>query len=163
MSAPLRRVARTPEDTEALGAALARLLPDTDNTLVVHLHGDLGAGKTTLVRGLLQQLGHPGAVRSPTYTLFEIYDVGGHTVLHADLYRLLDPEELENLGLRDFTGPGHLWLVEWPEKGGALLPAADLRLDLAVSGEGHVIELRGESGPGASWLAGLGEAQGRAG
>ena len=158
MSAPLRRVTRTAEETEALGAALACALPAGDPLLVAHLHGDLGAGKTTLVRGLLRQLGHAGAVRSPTYTLFEIYEVGGHTVLHADLYRLQDPDELENLGLRDFAVPGWVWLVEWPQKGGERLPAADLRLDLSVIDAGHVIEQRGKTPAGERWLSGLARA-----
>ena len=155
MSGPLRRVTRTAEQTEALGAALACALPAGGPLLVAHLHGDLGAGKTTLVRGLLQQLGHAGAVRSPTYTLFETYEVGGHSVLHADLYRLQDPDELENLGLRDFAAPGWVWLVEWPQKGAERLPAADLRLDLAVIDAGHVIELCGQTPAGEHWLAGL--------
>ena len=144
---------RTTEDTEALGAALARALPPGTPLRVVYLYGDLGAGKTTLVRGLLQQLGHAGAVRSPTYTLFETYQMGAVTVLHADLYRLRDPDELEALGLRDFAVPGYLWLVEWPQRGGELLPAADLRLDLTVTAAGHGVELHDLTPAGTQWLS----------
>lgn len=150
-----RRVCSSAEATEALGASLAGALPATHPLLVAYLHGDLGAGKTTLARGLLQQLGHAGAVRSPTYTLFETYEVGGWTVLHADLYRLHDPQELENLGLRDFANPGHLWLLEWPEKGGGLLPPADLKVELTVVGADHIATLQSLSESGAQWLQGL--------
>ena len=155
-SVSTRRICVTESDTEALGAALARALPAADVLLVAYLQGDLGAGKTTLVRGLLRQLGHEDAVRSPTYTLFETYQAAGWGVLHADLYRLRDPEELENLGLRDFATPGHLWLVEWPDKGGELLPPADLRVDLGVTDVAHVAEIHGLSGVGVRWLAGIG-------
>lgn len=98
-----------PDATEALGARLARMAPEQ---LVIYLHGDLGAGKTTLVRGLLRELGHQGPVPSPTYTLLEPYELGGRTVLHLDLYRLADPEELDYLGLRDYLDQPLLMVVE---------------------------------------------------
>ncbi len=108
----------TAEETEDFGARLASTRPGGDDTLsVVYLAGDLGAGKTTLTRGLLRSLAVTGAVRSPTYTLVEIYEIGALTVLHLDLYRLRDPSELDNLGLREWATGGHLWLVEWPERG----------------------------------------------
>lgn len=124
--------------TEALGAALGQSLAGAIN---VYLHGDLGAGKTTLVRGLLRGLGHKGAVRSPTYTLMEPYDLAGMRLLHLDLYRLGDPEELEYLGLREEVGEAVL-LVEWPERGQAWLPRPDLSVSLAYQGAGRVAELR---------------------
>jgi len=109
--------------TESLGAALGRaLLPGT----VIYLTGDLGAGKTTLVRGLLRQLGFEGIVRSPTYTLLEPYRVGGWALIHLDLYRIDDPEELENLGLRDQLNSATVVLVEWPARGTGHLPRPDL-------------------------------------
>ncbi len=113
--------------TEALGAALADALEEGG---VLHLRGDLGAGKTTLCRGLLHRLGHAGAVKSPTYTLVEPYFPGGHQVFHFDLYRLRDPAELEDIGIRDYLQPGAILLIEWPEQGGPATPAADVVLDL---------------------------------
>ena len=116
-------------DTLALGAAAARSLPSAAGLFVVELTGDLGAGKTTFARGLLQALGVTRPVRSPSYGLMELYDVAGRQVLHLDLYRLHDPEELENLGLRDYHQAGSLWLVEWPDRGGGQANAAGNRHD----------------------------------
>jgi tRNA threonylcarbamoyladenosine biosynthesis protein TsaE len=130
--------------TEAAGARLARLLAVLPG-LVVYLHGDLGAGKTTLVRGWLRALGVSGAIRSPTYTLVEPYEIGGRSLLHLDLYRLGDATELEQLGVYDTPPSGSVWLVEWPEKGAGELPPADLGIFLAVSGGGR--ELRLEPSP----------------
>jgi tRNA threonylcarbamoyladenosine biosynthesis protein TsaE len=137
--------------TEALGAALATLGDDA----TVYLHGDLGAGKTTLVRGFLRAAGHAGAVRSPTYTLMEPYETGGRRVFHFDLYRLADPEEFEEFGGRDHFA-GTAWrFVEWPERGAPLLPAADLEIDLAVEGEGRRATLRAGTARGEALLAAL--------
>jgi tRNA threonylcarbamoyladenosine biosynthesis protein TsaE len=119
---------------------------------VVYLRGDLGAGKTTLTRGLLRSLGVTGAVRSPTYTLVEIYEVGAPTALHLDLYRLNDPEELGNLGLREWATAGHLWLIEWPERGAGRIPEADLVITLTAGDDGHDIEVIPRSELGARWV-----------
>lgn len=121
--------------TEAAGATLGQVLPE--DTAVIYLQGDLGAGKTTLVRGLLHALGHAGRVPSPTYTLVEPYEVGGRRLNHLDLYRIADPEELAYLGVRDMAG---ILLVEWPERGSRFLPPADLVCRLAVAGPGRVLE-----------------------
>ncbi|MCA1798184.1 MAG: tRNA (adenosine(37)-N6)-threonylcarbamoyltransferase complex ATPase subunit type 1 TsaE [Xanthomonadaceae bacterium] len=126
------RVLEDAAATEAAGAALATSL--SGRTGVIALHGELGAGKTTLVRGLLHALGHAGAVRSPTYTLVEPYTLGGMRVLHLDLYRLADAAELDALGLREEVGDA-LVLVEWPERAARALPAADLDLVLSHDGE----------------------------
>jgi tRNA threonylcarbamoyladenosine biosynthesis protein TsaE len=143
----------TAEETEGFGAQLASTRPTGDNTLcVVYLTGDLGAGKTTLTRGLLRSLGVTGAVRSPTYTLVEIYEMGALTALHLDLYRLVDPEELGNLGLREWATGGHLWLIEWPERGAGRLPGADLVITLSAGDHGHDIEVNAATDIGRGWL-----------
>ena len=107
-----------PAETRELGARLATALlgADEPGALVIGLTGDLGAGKTTLVGGLLAALGHDGAARSPTYTLIEPYRLAGRDVNHCDLYRLRHPSELDDLGLRDLATPRSLLLVEWPER-----------------------------------------------
>ena len=123
--------------TLALGAELARRLPHG----CVFLRGTLGAGKTTLVRGWLQALGHTGAVKSPTYTLVEPYRLKGVDIYHFDLYRLADPEELEDIGGRDYFANNSLCLVEWPEKGAGMLPSPDLTVTLAVQGARRMAQL----------------------
>ena len=133
--------------TEALGHALAATLP---SQAVVHLHGDLGAGKSTLARALLRALGVQGAIRSPTYTLVERYPVEGGEAWHLDLYRIGDAGELEFLGLDE--GAAVLWLVEWPERGGAALLPADLQVDLSVEGNGRAARLVAASPQGQQWL-----------
>jgi tRNA threonylcarbamoyladenosine biosynthesis protein TsaE len=104
---------------------------------IVYLEGTLGAGKTTFSRGLLHGIGHVGAVKSPTYTLVEPYDVNGNKIYHFDLYRLGHPEELEYLGIRDYLSDDALWLVEWPQRGEGYIPLADITLSLEVKGIGR--------------------------
>lgn len=120
-----------------LGARLAHAVVSApaDESLLVTLSGDLGAGKTTLVGGMLHALGHSGPARSPTYTLIEPYRFGGRDVVHCDLYRLRHPDELDDLGLRDLRGPGSVLLVEWPEKAEGRLGIADLTADLAYASD----------------------------
>ncbi len=145
------------EETEAFGARLASTRPAGGDTLcVVYLTGDLGAGKTTLTRGLLRSLGVTGAVRSPTYTLVEIYELDTVIALHLDLYRLSDPAELHNLGLREWARGGHLWLIEWPERGGELLPAADVVITLTAGEGGHDIDVSARTDLGTAWIDRLG-------
>ena len=157
----LNRVLSTAEETEALGATLAQSRPSDDALKVIYLAGDLGAGKTTLARGFLRASGVAGAVRSPTYTLVESYKVDSTTFLHLDLYRLNEPSELENLGLRDWATPAHVWLIEWPERGGDRLPPADLLVSLtagAGTNSAHSAVIVGASATGKRWLGTLDEA-----
>ena len=150
----MRLIATTAQDTEAFGGRLARAIPGGHpHALQVQLHGDLGAGKTTLARGFLRALGYSDVVRSPTYTLVETYDFGALTVVHADLYRLQDPDEFEALGLRDLSTAGHVWLIEWPQRAGPWLPAADLHVTLAAEPSYHTVELRAATPAGVQWLA----------
>ena len=123
----------------ALGATLATRLPHGG---LITLHGDLGAGKTTLVRGLLRALGHCGIVKSPTYTLVEPYSLAALTVYHFDLYRVADPEELEYMGIRDYLRPDALCLVEWPEQAGNSLPKADLQVFIHHAGNSRRVEIK---------------------
>jgi tRNA threonylcarbamoyladenosine biosynthesis protein TsaE len=136
------------EATEALGRALASTRPAH---AVVHLQGDLGAGKSTLARALLRALGVEGAIRSPTYTLVERYPIPEGEAWHLDLYRIGDAGELDFLGLDDTVAT--LWLVEWPERAGAALPKADLRVELATQGLGREARLLSGTAAGERWLA----------
>ena len=122
---------------------------------IVYLRGDLGAGKTTLSRGLLHGLGHSGSVKSPTYTIVEPYVLDAMSVYHFDLYRLGDPEELEYLGLRDYLEESALLLFEWPDRGGAYLPPADLLIELSPIDEGRHVELTASTPRGLGVLAHL--------
>jgi len=138
-------------DTDRLGQALARTRPAH---AVIHLQGDLGAGKSPLARALLRELGVQGAIRSPTYTLVERYPlVDGGEAWHLDLYRIGDPGELEYLGLD--SGEATLWLVEWAERGRGGLPAADLQIELALHGDGRSARVIAESSAGENWLQAL--------
>jgi tRNA threonylcarbamoyladenosine biosynthesis protein TsaE len=142
--------------TDALAVALARSFPGAIHSgAVIYLRGDLGAGKTTCVRGLLHALGVTGPVRSPTYTLVEPYRVGDMNFVHIDLYRLQTPLEADELGLRDYCESGHLLLIEWPERGGSALPAADIDLGLRYADSGRSAILSARSPLGLAWLDNL--------
>ncbi|MCF7201570.1 tRNA (adenosine(37)-N6)-threonylcarbamoyltransferase complex ATPase subunit type 1 TsaE [Pseudomonas oligotrophica] len=136
----------------ALGARIAQA---TGGRGVIYLHGDLGAGKTTLSRGLIRGFGHTGKVKSPTFTLVEPYEIGAVRVFHFDLYRLVDPEELEFLGIRDYFEGDALCLVEWPERGGGVLPKADLDITIAPHEAGRRLRLSPRGERGQAWCAAL--------
>lgn len=134
--------------TLALGAALAA---GAGKGLVLYLSGDLGAGKTTLVRGLLNALGHQGRVKSPTYTLVEPYAVSRLDLYHFDLYRFKDESEWVSSGFREYFNPDTLCIVEWPEKAAGLLAPADLVVTLDIEGEGRKATLAARSPAGETW------------
>lgn len=122
----------------ALGAKLARA---TGDTAVIFLHGQLGAGKTTLARGFLRGVGYTGKVKSPTYTLVEPYQWASGHVYHFDFYRLRDPLELDFMGIRDYFAPKSICLIEWPEYGEGVLPVADVACYIKIQDDQRVIKL----------------------
>jgi tRNA threonylcarbamoyladenosine biosynthesis protein TsaE len=125
-------------DTLALGAELA---PGLEPGMVIYLTGQLGAGKTTLARGVLRGLGYGGKVKSPTFTLVELYKLSRLYLYHFDFYRFDDPRELADAGFRDCFSPDSACLVEWPEKAAAGLPAADIRIEMRLEATGRRVEI----------------------
>ena len=132
-------------DETAMRALGARLIEACDRGGVITLRGDLGTGKTTLVRGALEAAGIDGAIRSPTYTLVELYPLERFSVAHFDLYRLGDAEELEFLGYRDYLNQETLCLIEWPERAAAMLQAIDLEIGIEYAADGREVEISGLS------------------
>lgn len=139
--------------TLALGTSLARALTPG---LIIYLHGDLGAGKTTLTRAILHALGYPGHVKSPTYTLAEPYTVqiGQQSVqvIHFDLYRMVSAEEFLDAGFREYFNHQTICIIEWPEKAASVLPSPDISVTLSLAGNGRHVELQGLSQQGVECL-----------
>ena len=151
-SSNIIRVAATNAEMEALGARLAQL---SAGGLCIHLQGPLAAGKTTFARGYILALGHPGAVKSPTYTLVESYLLASREVHHFDLYRLVDASELEHIGIDDYFDSGADCLIEWPERGGGILPVPDLMLRFTILGTERGIEFEAVSEAGIQVISSL--------
>jgi tRNA threonylcarbamoyladenosine biosynthesis protein TsaE len=134
---------------QVFGEKIAQVIGQINAPLLILLNGDLGAGKTTLSRGILNGLGHRGSVKSPTYTLVEPYDLEIGKVFHFDLYRLVDPEELYDIGFNDYLTESQLCMIEWPDKGGSLLPKADISLQINSNGTGRQVILTAQTSLGS--------------
>jgi tRNA threonylcarbamoyladenosine biosynthesis protein TsaE len=142
--------------TRELGRRLARVVrADAEASTYIALSGELGSGKTTLVAGMLNSLGHAGPVRSPTYTLIEPYAFDGRELMHCDLYRLESPDALDDLGLRDALTAGNVLLIEWPERAGDRLGIADLTVNLSYAGTGRQARLAAGTARGRKLLGAL--------
>lgn len=148
-SALVERFLPDEEATLAFGAEWAKSLCAP---LVVYLQGDLGVGKTTLVRGLLRALGHTGAVKSPTYAIAESYDTAAFALHHFDLYRFSSPEEWEDAGLDDLFSDSAVCLIEWPQLGGEFTPPADVTLTLERAETGRYCTLAAHTAQGLKSL-----------
>ncbi|MBM3106410.1 tRNA (adenosine(37)-N6)-threonylcarbamoyltransferase complex ATPase subunit type 1 TsaE [Pseudomonas sp. P66] len=142
-------------DEEAMVRFGGRIAEVTKGHGVIFLEGDLGAGKTTLSRGIIRGLGHQGAVKSPTFTVVEPYEIGDVRAFHFDLYRLVDPEELEYLGIRDYFEDDALCLFEWPQKGAGVLPKPDLTITISHQANGRSLDLSPQGARGKAWCAAL--------
>jgi tRNA threonylcarbamoyladenosine biosynthesis protein TsaE len=130
---------QTPEETERFGAELWASMPER---YVVFLEGELGMGKTTLVRGFLKAGGFKGSIKSPTYALVEEYQIGSRKILHFDLYRLADPEELEWIGIDDYFADAGICFIEWPDKGRGFLPVPDAIINIENEGQGRRLTMK---------------------
>jgi tRNA threonylcarbamoyladenosine biosynthesis protein TsaE len=142
-------------DEQAMSDFGARIARVTQGHGLIFLEGNLGMGKTTLSRGIIRGLGHVGAVKSPTFTLVEPYEIGDLRAFHFDLYRLVDPEELEFLGIRDYFDDDAMCLIEWPDKGAGFLPKPDLTITISPQDSGRSLKILSQGSRGEAWCAAL--------
>ncbi len=142
-------------DEQAMSDFGARIARVTQGHGLIFLEGNLGMGKTTLSRGIIRGLGHVGAVKSPTFTLVEPYEIGDVRAFHFDLYRLVDPEELEFLGIRDYFEDDAMCLIEWPDKGAGFLPKPDLTITISPQDSGRSLKILSQGSRGEAWCAAL--------
>jgi len=142
-------------DAAAMEAAGGRVAPHTQDVQRIYLHGELGAGKTTFVRGLLRGLGHRGTVKSPTFTLVEAYELEQRPVFHFDFYRVNEPAELDFIGLRDYLVKENLCIIEWAERAGSALPPADVDVMISPTTMGRHVTYLARSDRGRKLLDGL--------
>ena len=142
-------------DEQAMSDFGTRIARVTQGHGLIFLVGNLGMGKTTLSRGIIRGLGHVGAVKSPTFTLVEPYEIGDIRAFHFDLYRLVDPEELEFLGIRDYFDDDALCLIEWPDKGAGFLPKPDLTITISPQDSGRSLNILSQGSRGEAWCAAL--------
>jgi len=136
-------------DTLAVGAELAVHL---EPGLVIYLSGQLGAGKTTLARGILRGLGYDGRVKSPSFALVEPYTFSRLYLYHFDFYRFTDPRELEEAGFREYFNPESVCLVEWPENAAGVVPPPDIKIELKIAGSGRQLEIDADTEAGRRCL-----------
>ena len=142
-------------DEQAMSDFGTRIARVTQGHGLIFLVGNLGMGKTTLSRGIIRGLGHVGAVKSPTFTVVEPYEIGDIRAFHFDLYRLDDPEELEFLGIRDYFDDDALCLIEWPDKGAGFLPKPDLTITISPQDSGRSLNILSQGSRGEAWCAAL--------
>ncbi|TKJ85033.1 tRNA (adenosine(37)-N6)-threonylcarbamoyltransferase complex ATPase subunit type 1 TsaE [Pseudomonas koreensis] len=142
-------------DEQAMSDFGARIARVTQGHGLIFLEGNLGMGKTTLSRGIIRGLGHVGSVKSPTFTLVEPYEIDDIRAFHFDLYRLVDPEELEFLGIRDYFEDDAMCLIEWPDKGAGFLPKPDLTITISPQDSGRSLKILSQGSRGEAWCAAL--------
>ena len=146
----MRAYCKDHEATEQLAVKFAKVMP---KNRVVYLYGDLGAGKSTFARAFIQALGFKGSVKSPTYTLLEVYQYGDDKqALHIDLYRIAEPEEVEYLALDSYEKSATVTLIEWPEKGEGFIPSADIKLFFSMCERGRNIDIEAQNDHAIKWL-----------
>jgi len=137
----MSEIVSSAEEMEAIGASIAKEIKTKKFPAIIYLHGDLGAGKTTLVRGALHELGHRGLAKSPTFTLVETYSLSPYEIYHFDLYRISDPEELDYIGIREFSTNQSICSIEWPELGQPMVPKPTLEIFIEYHPQGRRINM----------------------